>query len=144
MVQSPDRAHFRGRRARRAAAVVLTAAALALGAGAAWWATHPLLEVAAPPDQERVGLEGVEVLVRFARERVEAATFRVLLNGADVTGELEVATNGASGRLVGLLDGPNHLRFEVFGRSPWPPGLLVEEGWERVVWFRRPLGTDRG
>ena len=99
-----------------------------------------LLTVSSP---ESVGLEGLEVLVRF-HPSAEPATFRALLNGADVTDQLEVAPNGAHGSLHTLLSGTNVLRFEVFGRGVWPPEVLVEESAERRVEYDAPLNLDRG
>jgi hypothetical protein len=104
----------------------------------------PLLTVETPRGIETVGLGGVEVLVRFdAAGRAEPATFRVLLNGADVTDRLETAPNGAHGRLTGLLDGPNTIRLQVFGRGFWPPQMLVEETRELEILYRPPINIDR-
>ena len=104
-----------------------------------------LLDVRSPAAGEQVGIEGVDVLVRFDPDgRAEPATFRVLLNGADVTDRLAVANNGAHGTLYGLLDGDNRVSFEIFGRGYWPTDLLVEEAREFQVLFRRPLNLARG
>ena len=89
------------------------------------------------------GLDGLELLVRFEPVgSVEPATARVLLNGADVTGQCTTGRNGIHARLHGLLDGDNRLRVEAFVRTP--AGLLVEQAREVEVRFRPPLGFDRG
>ena len=117
------------------------AAVLALGVPIG----SPLLRVEAPIPGAVVGPEGLEVMVRFADEgRVAPETFRVLLNGADVTESFTTGENGSVGRLHSLLDGENRLRAEVFGRSRLAPWLLVEEGHEIRVTHRRPLDLDRG
>ena len=123
------------------AAAVLTAAALA-GAAAL---TPPPFEVVKPAPGAVVGVGGVEVMVRFpAEERVAVETFRVLLNGADTTGEFITGANGAYGRLHGVLDGENVLRFEVFGRRWWLPAMLLEEAREVRFLVRLPQNLDRG
>ena len=117
------------------------AAVLALGVPIG----SPLLRVEAPTPGAVVGPEGLEVMVRFTDEgRVAPETFRVLLNGADVTESFTTGENGSVGRLHSLLDGENRLRAEVFGRSRLAPWLLVEEGHEIRVTHRRPLDLDRG
>ena len=78
----------------------------------------------------------------FTIAYVSPTSFSV--NGADVTDGLEIASNGVHGRLHGLLDGPNRLRLEVFGRGRWPAGLLVEQACELEVLYRPPSGLDRG
>jgi hypothetical protein len=104
---------------------------------------RPALEVQSPRPGAQVGVDGLELLVRFAPEgAVEPATARVLLNGADVTGECTTGRNGIHGRLYGLLDGANRVRVEAFVRTPG--GLLVEQAREVEVRFRSPLGFDRG
>ncbi len=103
----------------------------------------PLLWLEAPPAGTVVGPEGFEVMVRFAG-RVAPETFRVLLNGADVTEGFTTGENGSVGRLHGLLDGENLVRAEVFGHSRLVPWLLVEESDEVSVVHRRPLDLDRG
>lgn len=123
-----------------------TAAALALVAAAAAAAMRVpgLLEVEMPGGDEVVGLGGFELLVRFDEEgRAEPSTFRALLNGADVTDQLETAPNGAHGRLPGLLEGPNRLRLEIFGRARWPWPIWVEESRELRVLYRPPPHLDR-
>jgi hypothetical protein len=105
----------------------------------------PLLRVEAPAPWAVVGPAGLEVMVRFTdEERVAPETFRVLLNGADVTENFTTGENGSVGRLHSLLDGENRLRAEVFGRSRLAPWLLVEQGHEVRVTHRRPLDLDRG
>lgn len=105
----------------------------------------PLLRVEAPRAGEVVGPAGLEVMVRFMDvARVAPETFRVLLNGADVTESFTTGENGSVGRLHSLLDGENRVRAEVFGRSRLVPWLLVEEGDELSVTHRRPLDVDRG
>jgi hypothetical protein len=105
----------------------------------------PLLQVENPRAGEVVGPAGLEVMVRFTDAgRVAPETFRVLLNGADVTESFTTGENGSVGRLHSLLDGENRVRAEVFGRSRWVPWLLVEEGDEISVTHRRPLDLDRG
>jgi hypothetical protein len=108
---------------RSALAALLTVSALLLWrgreAGVAPWLTFggPLLELASPLPGERLPITAVELLVTFPNERVVADTFRCLLNGADVTGRLTLAENGAGGTLFPLREGRNTLRVEVFGRS---------------------------
>jgi hypothetical protein len=112
----------------------------------AWWAwLAPAITLESPAPGARVGLGGVEVLARFEPEgRVEPATVRVLLNGADVTAACVTASNGVHGRLHGLLEGANRIRIEAFARARWPEGLLVEQAREVEIWFRPPDGLDRG
>jgi hypothetical protein len=123
-----------------------SAAALALVLAAVVSLRAPrLLAVESPALGDSVGIEGVEVLVRFdGAGRVEPSTFRALLNGADITAQLEVAENGVHGRLHGLLDGPNVLRLQAFGRGLFGHRVLVEESVEREILYRPPLDLDRG
>jgi hypothetical protein len=125
---------------------LLAAGGLAIAwLGASTWGSPELLEVVAPRQGAVVGLDGVEVMVRFPSEsRVAAQTFRVLLNGADMTHEITTGGNGAYGRLHSLLDGENVLRFEVFGRRWWLPGILVEEAREVHFLVRLPQSLNRG
>jgi hypothetical protein len=105
----------------------------------------PLLRLEAPRAGEVVGPTGLDVMVRFTdAARVAPETFRVLLNGADVTESFTTGENGSVGRLHSLLDGENRVRAEVFGRSRLVPWLLVEEADEISVVHRRPLDLDRG
>ncbi len=104
-----------------------------------------LLVLESPEPGEVIGLTGVRVLVNLPVDgRVEPSTLRILLNGADVTKQLETARNGASGRLLGLLEGENVLRVEVFGRRPWLPAAWAEMAREVRVLYRPPLDADRG
>ncbi|MGH7535914.1 MAG: hypothetical protein ACREMG_10035 [Gemmatimonadales bacterium] len=131
---------------RRALRVSLTAlAALAVGVLVASSSTPSLIWVQKPSEGARIGIEGVEVLVRFPQQsRVATETFRVLVNGADVTAQLTTGANGASGLLAGLLEGENLLRFEVQGdRGGWP-GHFGTEAREVRVLVRLPQGLDRG
>jgi hypothetical protein len=124
--------------------VVLTSAGLlplALLGRIGW----PLLRLEAPRAGEVVGPSGLDVMVRFTdTARVAPETFRVLLNGADVTESFTTGENGSVGRLHTLLDGENRVRAEVFGRSRLVPWLLVEEADEISIVHRRPLDLDRG
>jgi hypothetical protein len=104
-----------------------------------------LLELVSPGSGEVVGTGGLEVVVRFPEiERVAPETFRVLLNGADVTEAFTTGENGAYGRLFALLDGENVLRVEVFAVPCWPPGLFFEYDREARIVHRRPLDVNRG
>lgn|GEM_PF-3263403 len=135
------RGERRGTRAGTAGGAALVL--LALG-GFAWWAwLLPAMALEAPRAGERIGIGGLELLVRFDG-RVEPSTVRVLLNGADVTAACVTASNGVHGRLHGLLDGENRVRVEAFARARWPAGLLVAQAREVRVWFRPPTGFDRG
>ena len=128
----------------RLVAAATFAPVLLLAAGGLWLRAEPLLRVELPAPEQAVGLGGVEVLIQFpASGRAQAATFRALLNGADVTTELERAENGVHGHLHGLLDGENRLQLEVFGRAPWAFCTLVEESRELRVFFRRAVTHDR-
>lgn len=120
------------------------AATLALLLLALWLAFGlPALEIESPRPGARVGVDGIELLVRFpSTGAVEPATVRVLLNGADVTRACTRGRNGVHGRLHGLLEGSNRVRVEAFVRTP--AGLLVEQAREVEVVFRPPLGFDRG
>jgi hypothetical protein len=109
------------------------------------WRAPALLRVETPAEGATVGVGGIELLVRFdAPDRIEPATFRARLNGADVTDRLLVAGNGVHGVLPTLLDGPNRLELSVFGRPWWSPGPLVEARRSLEVRFRRPTDWDRG
>lgn len=125
-------------------------AGTALLLGGPWllpFAARPTLEIVRPEPGERVGIDGVELLLRFREDadpRITPPSFRVLLNGADVTRELTTGENGASGRITGLLDGENVIRVEVLGRPLWPAGLLTPERREVRVLVRRPLDFDQG
>jgi hypothetical protein len=131
-----------GRAIRAGAGAALLGAALAL----AWWAwLSPAIALEVPLPDARVGIGGVELLARFDPQgRVEPATVRVLLNGADVTASCVTASNGVHGRLHGLLEGENRIRVEAFARARWPAGILVNQAREVRVFFRPPEGFDRG
>jgi hypothetical protein len=103
-----------------------------------------LLEILSPAPGATVDLGGVELLVRFADGAAAPETFRVLLNGADVSDRLTTGDNGSYGKLLELLPGPNVLRFEVFGRIPWARAQLFEQSREVLVRMRPPLDLDRG
>jgi len=157
-------ARARPARGRRAGIAALVLSLVVAGALVAGWlvSARGLMEVQVPGEGDgTVGAGGLELLVRFPEPaRVESSTFRALLNGADVTGELEVAANGAHGRLHGFLDGPNELRVAVFGRpwwaawaaetplEPWLPlgarELLVEASQRIPLRYRGPTDWDRG
>lgn len=125
--------------------LLLVAGSLALVALLSFHFGRPGLRVESPENGQVVGIEGVEVLVRFAvPDQVEASTFRVLLNGADVTEEFETAANGAHGRLHGLLDGENQLSLEVFRLGPRPWARWLEDRIERTVQYRPPLRANQG
>lgn len=92
-----------------------------------------------------LGNRQLEVFLVFPEpERTAPGTLRVLLNGADVTGAFETASNGAYGSVVQLVDGENVLRAEVFGRLWWPAGRLVEQGTEVRFRVRRPIDRNWG
>jgi hypothetical protein len=89
----------------------------------------PLFEVRLPRTQDEPLRSGsVELFVGFASgERVAWDTFRALLNGRDVTAELTLGRNGAHGKLVGLIEGRNQLRIQIFGRSWWGGDYMEDE-----------------
>lgn len=100
----------------------------------------PLLELRSPAGGQILPQGGVDVLVRFPdAERVAHETFRCLLNGRDVTRELTRGENGAVGSLIGVRDGENLLRVEVFGRSVWLSRFLEDS--VEVTFRVRPLAT---
>lgn len=131
----------RQRRGSALAAVVLCAAAGALFRTAA---TPPLFWVLKPTAACRVGAEGVEVVVHFSDDSpIEASSFRVLLNQADVTELLIQGSNGATGQLFGVLDGVNHLHIELRSASDGnPEGRLESRDLSCLV--RRPQDLQRG
>jgi hypothetical protein len=104
----------------------------------------PLLELRSPLGGQIVAEGGVDVFVSFRdAERVAPGTFRCLLNGRDVTADLTQGRNGAVGSLIGAIEGDNHLRVEVFGRSAWLD-RFVEDA-DEVSFRVRPLvNLDRG
>ena len=85
-----------------------------------------LLAVLSPEGDQVLAVGRVEVLISFSEERVLPETFRCLLNSEDVTERLSLAANGVAGKLHGLVEGENRLRFEIFGESLWP-GRYLEE-----------------
>jgi hypothetical protein len=120
---------------------VLLAGLAVLGEDPSWARTlrqlrfggRPLLVVRAPDGSQVVPMGGIEVLVGFSdEERVLPGTFRCLLNNQDVTESLTLGSNGAGGQVYGLVEGENHLRFEVFGRAWWP-GRYLEDALEVTV-----------
>lgn len=87
-----------------------------------------LIEITDPAPGATVGESALEVMVRFPhQEQTRAETLRVRLNGADVTESFTAAENGAYGRLMMLVDGPNTLEVAVFGRPWWGGTRLVEQ-----------------
>jgi len=106
--------------------------------------TPSLLWVQAPLEGAVIGIGGVEVMIRFPRDRgVEANTFVALLNGADVTSEFTTGSNGAIGRLFGVLDGENTLHFEVQGDRGGAPDRLLRDSRDVRFLVRLPQGVDR-
>ena len=81
---------------------------------------RPLVHVLRPTPGQQISFGGVEVEVGFSgRERVAVDTFRCLLNNRDVTHLLTLGSNGAQGAILGLIEGENRIRIEVFGRGWW-------------------------
>jgi hypothetical protein len=118
-------------------------AVLCAAAGIAFVFGRPAIRIELPEAGQDVGVRGAELLVRFEPEgAVDLATVRVLLNGADVTAECLIASNGVHGELHGLLDGENRLRVEARVRRPG--GLERDEAREVLVRFRPPQDFDRG
>jgi hypothetical protein len=137
-----------GRSRRKRVLAGLGLAAIALGPSLPP-AGPVLMEVVAPAPGAQIGVDGVELLVRFPSddplgESPLAETFRALLNGADVTDSLTTGQNGAYGQVSGLLEGENVLRLEIFGRTPWRPGSLFEQAREVRIRMRPPPNLDRG
>jgi hypothetical protein len=89
----------------------------------------PLFEVRLPrTGDEPLRSGSIELFVGFAPgERVAWDTFRALLNGRDVTAELTLGRNGAHGNLLGLIEGENQLRLQIFGRSWWGGDYIEDE-----------------
>ena len=97
------------------------------------------------PPPEDIGHGGLPLLVRFAPDgRVSSATFRVSLNGADVTERLFIAQNGAEGTLVGFLEGENVIELSIYGESWFPRGVWVPETRTFMVRFRPRADWNRG
>ena len=136
----------RGRRWRRAFRVSAAAVAAFLCCAHILSASTPsLLWVQAPVEGDVIGVGGVEVMIRFPRERqIEADSFVALLNGADVTQELITGANGAVGRLFGLLEGENTLHFEVRGDRGGVPDRFLPDVRDVRFLVRLPQGVNRG
>lgn len=79
----------------------------------------PVLHVRVPTPEQIVSVGAAEILVSFAPGQVAADTFRCLLNDRDITDTLTLGRNGAGGSVVGLIEGRNELRVEVFSRTLW-------------------------
>jgi hypothetical protein len=125
------------------AGLVLVAAALVQPtlAGAVLRAAlfgRPVFDLRTPQPGQVLAQGEVEVFVHFDdATRIAPETFRCILNGRDVTGELTRARNGAVGSLIGAVEGENHLRVEVFARAWWSERYFEDS---RDVTFRvRPL-----
>jgi hypothetical protein len=102
-----------------------------------------LIEVSAPRAEQVLGQGGIPVLIRFTRlERTAAESLRCLLNGVDVTRRLTLGGNGAAGSLWAPRDGPQTLRFEVFGQSWWR-GPYFEDAVEVTFEVRPNPSLDR-
>lgn len=122
-------------------AVLLLVTALTLGGHA----SQRLMWVITPTEGSIIGLGGVEVEVRYPdAARVASETLRVLLNGADVTGALTSGSDGAHGRLYGVLNGENVLSVGVVGRRGELLPATVTESHEIRVLVRIPQDIDRG
>ncbi len=107
--------------------------------------TPSLLWVQTPQEGDVIGIEGVEVRVRFPREReIEVDSFVALLNGADVTSEFTTGSNGAIGHLFGVLDGENTLHLEVRGDRGGAPERLLHDSRDVRFLVRLPQGVNRG
>lgn len=125
--------------------LVLAGVALLLGLALRLPVMPPLLDVVCPRPGQMVGLEALEVVVRFPyMASTHEETLRVLLNGVDVTDAFTSADNGAVGELHALLDGENLLQFEVFGRSWLLRERVVEQTRAVRFWVRRPIDLNWG
>ena len=62
-----------------------------------------------------------------------------MVNGADVTGGFDVASNGAIGDVVMLVDGENRVEVSVFGEAWWNRRRLVEHRVELRIQVERPI-----
>jgi len=136
------------RRGRRRLRAVLLACAIVvpLGATAAGLAlSRPsMVEIVDPAPGAVVDNSALEVFVHLPGGRSRVETLRVRLNGADVTGSLSLARNGAYGEVVRVVDGENTLEVSVFGPRWWSAGRLVESV-ERVRFrVRRPVDRNWG
>ena len=127
----------------RWAARIGLAATLAALTVLLWTFGRPAISIQSPAAGARIGIDGVDLLARFAPEdAVEPTTVRVLLNGADVSADCRAASNGVQGQLHGLLEGENEVRVEAFVRRPG--GVLLQQARAVRVWFRPPEDIDRG
>ena len=98
---------------------------------------RPLVHVLRPTPGQQISFGGVEVEVGFSgHERVAVDTFRCLLNNRDVTHLLTLGSNGAQGAILGLIEGENRIRIEVFGRGWW--GARYFQDTRTVVFQVRP------
>ncbi|MCH2171252.1 hypothetical protein MK489_10760 [Myxococcota bacterium] len=106
--------------------------------------TPRLFWVVYPVEDQRIGLGGVEVLVRFAPGReIDFDSFRVFLNQADVTRHFTLGTNGAHGFLVALLDGVNWLQFELRGNRGGFPSVELLDSRKLRLRMRPQVNLDR-
>ena len=95
---------------------------------------RPLVKVVRPTPGQQMPFGGVEVEVGFSGHgRVAVDTFRCLLNNRDVTHLLTLGSNGARGAILGLTEGENRIRIEVFGRGWWSARYFQDS---RTVVFR--------
>jgi hypothetical protein len=97
----------------------------------------PLLEVLRPTPGQQMAYGGVQVHVGFPEgDRVAVESFRCLLNDRDVTHLLTLGSNGATGSVLGLVEGENSIRIEVFGRGWWSARYFQDS--RTVVFHVRP------
>ena len=116
---------------------------LAVAAAAAVELSPDLIEITSPAPDLTVGDEALEVFVLFpAAARTRPETLRVLLNGADVTRSFTVASNGAYGHVVLLVDGENTLEVGIFGQAWWQRERLYEHTAHLRFTVRRPVERD--
>ena len=118
--------------------VMLAPASIALRDSARGWlfVGAPLMEVQTPATDLELPVGAVDLLVAFVGgSRVAVETFECWLNDDNVTATLTLGRNGATGSIVGLHEGENHIRLRVFGRSWWG-GEYVEEQRSFVVRVR--------
>lgn len=102
----------------------------------------PVLQVRIPAPEQIVPVGAAEILVSFASGQVAADTFRCLLNDRDITAALTLGRNGAGGSIIGLTEGENELRVQVFSRTWW--GQRFVEDTQTVRFYVKGLvGIDR-